>query len=105
MKTLILLTAITLAANAQDLALVEAAVEWRYVATVKDGDEKRDLYAKMPLGGTKQMPTVTLKAWGGPESKISLDCKKQMVRANDEKWVKAPPKSLGAILLKFACKR
>lgn len=104
MKTLALIAALALTVHAQSLIAADG-VEWRFVATVKDGESKLDLYAKMPLEGNKRQPRLTVKAWGGPESVVNLDCKRQAVRANDEKWVKAPPKSFGKVLLDFACKK
>lgn len=103
MKTLMLIAITALSIHAQSLISADG-VKWQYVGGLKEGDESSHLYVKLPYEKSKT-PRLTVKFWDGPESVVSLDCKRKMFRANDEEWVKAPPKTLGGILLKFACKK
>jgi hypothetical protein len=104
MKTLFLILTLTLAASAQGLIDTSGA-RWKHVVTgtPKNG-KKFDIYVRIPIGGTRTHPQLTVKTRGGPGNLVRLDCKQRMVSAGDEEWVKAPKGSVGAVLLKFACK-
>lgn len=105
MKTLVLLTALALAASAQGLIEADGS-RWRHVAVGKPGGGRKfDLYVRLPFGETRQLPELSVRTHGGPVSVVKLDCKKGLVRAGDEEWVKAPAGSVGKALLKFACKK
>lgn len=101
MKTLILI----LAFSAQGLIDADGT-RWKHVAVGTPKNAKKfDIYVKLPFSGGCNYPVLTVKTRGGPESSVKLDCEKRTVRAGDEEWVKAPSGSVGAALLKFACKR
>lgn len=104
MKTVFLILTFTLAASAQGLIDADGA-RWKHVVVGKLPDGKKfDIYVKLPFSNGCDFPELTVKTRGGPESKVRLDCQRRMVRAGDEEWVKAPNGSIGAGLLKFACK-
>ena len=104
MKTLILTLILTLAASAQGIISADGT-RWKHVAVGKpDGGKKFDIYVKLPIAKCPDYRHLTVKTLGGPESVVRLDCKRRMVRAGDEEWVKAPDGSVGAALLAFACK-
>lgn len=103
MKALILIASLSLAASAQGLVSADGA-QWKHFAIGKPTNGKKfDVYVRLPLGGTREHPELTVKTHGGPESAISLDCKRRLVRAGGESWVKAPRESVGGLLLKWAC--
>lgn len=105
MRTLILTATLTLAASAQGLIEADGS-KWRHVAVGKPGGGKKfDLYVRLPLGGSRELPELSVRTHGGPVSVVKLDCKKGLVRAGDEEWVKAPSGSAGKALLKFACRK
>ena len=103
MRALILITTLSIASNGQGLISADGA-QWKHVAVGKPANGRKfDIYVKLPVGGTRALPELTVKTRGGPESLVRLDCKRRMVKANDEEWVKAPGGSLGGQLIKWAC--
>lgn len=102
MKTLILLTAFTLAASAQGLVDATGA-EWRYVATARDVDgQKFNVYARKVKAD--KHPTLEIKLSGDPTViRAEHDCKRRMYRIAGGEWAK-PKGKVGEWLIKFACR-
>jgi hypothetical protein len=105
MKTLSLIAILALSVNAQGLISADGN-RWKHFAIGKPANGKKfDLYVKLPIGGNRKIRKLTVKAWDGPESTVEVNCKKGLLHANDEEWVKPQPGTVGHALIKWACKK
>lgn len=106
MKTLILIVILTLAASAQELVSSDNATWKRIAIGYPTNTKKFNLWVETPIQGNVRFPIVRARHDTGPIATLTLDCKAGEFRYDqpDAEWIKAPKGSVGAALLKFACK-
>lgn len=103
MKTLLLTAILAVSAPAQ-LLIDASGAEWAYVATGKDKDgAKFNVWARRVKADG--YPTLDVKFGYVEPIRAEHDCKTGKYRLKGGEWARPTRGSMGAKLVKFACKK
>jgi len=102
MKTLALILALTVAIHGQDLVSADGK-EWTFLASGNVEGETIGVYVRRVKG--ERYPELDIKA-GDDLVRAEINCKLKAYRLKgNEAWIKHPAHTVGARMVKFACKK